>query len=171
MSEETRLITDLEGGKSFIEEMIGGEIDPKRAKKIDKSRLRVPEFNQARKDDRDYVKWVEVQHWNAIHYLKRFKKRKRSQFKKPRKIKKALKNFHWTTAAMINRGCWLETKKAKYTERFTEEDRKELEAIYKRINRPYPITKWMLKTVPEYGEILKKALQKDLEQHPNIIRK
>lgn len=168
MSEYRALITSLPIWKDVIETLIDGEIDPKKAKKIDVKRILVPVENEG------YNRYTErylVEYRNAINYLKRFKKRKRSKFKKPRKIKKALKNFHWTTAAMINRGCWLETKKVEYAEHFTEEDRKDLEAIYKRINRPYPITKWMLKTVPEYGEILKKALQKDLEQHPNIIRK
>ena len=89
--------------------------------------------------------------------------------KVPRKIKKGFKNNHFTKMSMTNRRRWLETKQVKYAEDFTEKDRQDLEAIYKRFDKPYPVTKWVRRALVVMPGILMYEVTKAVERLNNAL--
>lgn len=144
MSEQTNILTELSSDKNFtMEEILGFEIDERKAKKIDRNKLWVPAYEPERANEEGYNQWLYKSRMEVINYLKRFKKRKRKEPHLPRKLKKGFNNSHWTKKAMTKKRRWLETKQVKYEDDFTEEDIQDLKAIHKRYDKSYPMTKWV----------------------------
>jgi len=159
MDKEPNLTTELHSGNSGMKDILGFEIDQRKLKYIDRSKIRVPAFDLSRKDDEEYCKHVWQEHAKAILYLYQFRKREKTKI--PRKLKKGYKGFHWSKKAMTNRRDWLEYLQKE--DKLTNEDRKDLKTIYKRFNKPYPMTKWAKRAVIVMPRIFMQGLDKSLK--------
>jgi tRNA uridine 5-carbamoylmethylation protein Kti12 len=62
---------------------------------------------------------------------------------------------------MTNRRRWLEHLQKE--NKLTNEDRKDLKTIYKRFNKPYPMTKWAKRAVIVMPRVFMQGLDKSLK--------